>query len=232
MRLKDKIALVTGGTSGIGRAVAELFAEEGASVTLTGRRRELGEEVATGIRAKSGLADFAAMDVRQLPDVRAVIEETVRQTLRQGLFGWEIPDIRIELTHTAYDSAGTVAADFRRLVPLVLLQAIAEAGTTVLEPVNHFELDVPPDTVSRVLAHVAEHRGVITQATDTHLEGTIPAATTHSFESLLPTLTRGEGLLASTFHTYSPVPGEAPTRRRTDGNPLSEKQYVLHLNQA
>ncbi|HZX05416.1 translation factor GTPase family protein [Kribbella sp.] len=160
------------------------------------------------------------------------IEETVRQTLHQGLYGWEIPNIRIDLTHTAYWSPVTVAADFRRLVPLILMQAIAEAGTTVLEPVNHVELDVPPDTIARVMAHLAEHRGVVTQATQTHLEGTIPAAGTHAFESQLPTLTRGEGLLATTFHDYSPIPAAPPTRNRTDGNPLNEKQYLLHLNQS
>lgn len=164
------------------------------------------------------------------------IEETVRQTLRQGLFGWEIPNIRVDLIHTAYWSPVTVAADFRRLVPLVLLQAIAEAGTTVMEPLNHFELDVPADTVSRVLAHVAEHRGVVSQTalteTQAHLEGAVPAATTHPFESHLPPLTRGEGLLATTFHGYQPVPGSPPSRPRTDGNPLNEKQYVLHLNRS
>jgi ribosomal protection tetracycline resistance protein len=164
------------------------------------------------------------------------IEETVRLTLHQGLFGWEIPNLRVDLTHTAYYSAGTVAADFRRLVPLVLMQAIAEAGTTVLEPVNHFELDVPADTVSRILAHIAEHRGVVSQTTLTetqaHLEGAIPAATTHPFESFLPTLGRGEALLATAFHTYQPVPGPPPIRSRTDGNPLNEKQYLLHLNRS
>jgi ribosomal protection tetracycline resistance protein len=160
------------------------------------------------------------------------IEETVRQTLHQGLSGWEIPAVRVELTHTEYDSAGTVAADFRRLVPLVLMQAVAEAGTTVLEPLNHFELDVPTDTVSRILAHVAEHRGVVTQATQTHVEGTIPAATTHAFESHLPTLTRGEAVLTTTFHSHQPVAGPPPTRPRTDGNPLNEKQYLLHLSRS
>ena len=160
------------------------------------------------------------------------IEETVRQTLHQGLYSWEIPNIRIDLTHTAYFSPVTVAADFRRLVPLILMQAIAAAGTTVLEPLNHFELDVPPDTVARMMAHVAEHRGVVTQVLPNRLEGTIPAATTHAFEAQLPHLGRGEALVATSFDSYQPVPAAPPIRNRTDGNPLNEKQYVLHLNQS
>ena len=64
-----------------------------------------------------------------------------------------------------------------------------------------------------------------------HWRKTTAAATTHPFESLLPSLSHGEGLLATTFHTYQPVAGPAPTRSRTDGNPLNPKQYLLHLNQ-
>ncbi|MBB5983327.1 elongation factor G [Kribbella solani] len=164
------------------------------------------------------------------------IEETVRQSLHQGLFGWEVPDIHVALTHTAYYSPVTVAADFRRLVPLVLMQAIAAAGTRVMEPVNQFELDVPAETISRVLAHVAEHRGVVTHTnlteTQAHLEGTIPAATTHGFESALPTLSHGEGMLATAFHAYVPVGGPPATRTRTDGNPLNEKEYLIYLGQS
>jgi ribosomal protection tetracycline resistance protein len=162
------------------------------------------------------------------------IEETVRQTLQQGLSGWEIVNCRIELTYTDYFSAGTVAADFRRLVPPVLMQAIHEAGTTVMEPINRFELDIPPDSISRVLGHLAESRGLVEHTAlhpdHAHLEGTIPAATTHPFESHLPTLTHGEALLTTTFHTHHPVPTPAPTRPRTDGNPLNHKQYLIHLN--
>ena len=163
------------------------------------------------------------------------IEETVRQTLHQGLYGWEIPNCRIDLTHTAYSSVGTSAADFRRLVPHVLMQAIAFAGTTVLEPLNHFELDIPPDSVSRVLSLLADSRGLVTRTTldqdRAHLEGTIPAATTHPFEAHLPGQTHGEGILTPSFTTYHPVPGTPPARSRTDGNPLNQKQYLLHLNQ-
>ncbi len=164
------------------------------------------------------------------------IEETVHLTLQQGLYGWEIPDISVAVTHTGYSAPATAAADFRRLVPLVLLQAIADAGTTVHEPVNHFELDVPPDSVSRVLSLLAESRALVEQTTlhegIAHLQGTIPAATTHPFETHLPGQTHGEGILTTTDTTYTPAPAPTPTRPRTDGNPLNQKQYLLHLNQA
>jgi ribosomal protection tetracycline resistance protein len=164
------------------------------------------------------------------------IEETVRQTLHQGLYGWEIPNCRIDLTLTDYFSPVTVAGDFRRLVPLALMQAIADAGTTVLEPVTHFELDIPADSMSRVLSMLAESRAVVEQTTIhptyAHLEGAIPAATTHVFETHLPGQTHGEGILTPLDTIYRPVPGTPPTRARTDGNPLNPKQYMLHLNQS
>ena len=115
------------------------------------------------------------------------------------------------------------------------MQAIEAAGTTVLEPVNHFELDIPPDSVARVLSLLAESGPWSSRPRSTHarpLEGAIPAATTHPFETHLPGQTHGEGILTPTETTYQPVPGTPPTRTRTDGNPLNQKQYLLHLNQA
>jgi 3-oxoacyl-[acyl-carrier protein] reductase len=64
-RLKDKVAIVTGSTRGIGEGIARLFAEEGAQVIVSGRRQEAGEAIARSISAAGGRADFLRMDLEQ-----------------------------------------------------------------------------------------------------------------------------------------------------------------------
>ena len=73
-RLSGKVALVTGSTSGIGRASAELFAEEGARVIISGRRQELGREVVDRIRGVGGEASYCPADVSRHEDIRRLIQ--------------------------------------------------------------------------------------------------------------------------------------------------------------
>jgi NAD(P)-dependent dehydrogenase (short-subunit alcohol dehydrogenase family) len=79
MRLKDKVALITGGTSGIGTATAIRFAREGAAVAITGRDVERGEQVAKDITASGGQAMFIRSDVRLPDDCSNAVEQTLER---------------------------------------------------------------------------------------------------------------------------------------------------------
>ncbi len=78
MRLKDKVALITGGTSGIGEATALLFAAEGARVAITGRNEQRGSAVVDKIKQAGGDAIFIRTDVSRAEDCRRAVEETIR----------------------------------------------------------------------------------------------------------------------------------------------------------
>src|SRR5918993_4630705 len=75
--IDGKVVLVTGGSSGIGRAAVRAFAEAGARVVLAARRVKPGEELASDIRDRGGLAHFVAADVAQPADVQRMIAEAV-----------------------------------------------------------------------------------------------------------------------------------------------------------
>jgi NAD(P)-dependent dehydrogenase (short-subunit alcohol dehydrogenase family) len=81
MRLKDKIAIVTGAGTGLGRAIALMFAREGATVTLNGRRPEPLEKAAAEIERAGGTALVCAGDATRADDVARLVQTTV------GTFG-------------------------------------------------------------------------------------------------------------------------------------------------
>ncbi|WAZ25903.1 TetM/TetW/TetO/TetS family tetracycline resistance ribosomal protection protein [Streptomyces cinnabarinus] len=174
------------------------------------------------------------------------VEDTVRETLGQGLHGWRIPDCAVTMTHSGYSprqshahqgfdkSMSSTGYDFRGLTPLVLIEALRRAGTRVHEPMHRFRIEAPADTLGALLPVLAG-LGAVPGATETRgetcvLEGAVPAARVHELEQRLPGLTRGEGELESAFDHYAPVTrGAVPERARTDHNPLNRKEYLLNV---
>lgn len=77
MRLQGKNAIITGGASGIGRAICELFAEEGARLTIADIDANGGEQTLANVRAAGGEAQFVATDVSKEDDVAAMAQAAV-----------------------------------------------------------------------------------------------------------------------------------------------------------
>ena len=78
-KLSGKVAIITGGTSGIGKATALLFAEEGARVVITGRRAELGQRVVEEISQRGAGGVFVQADHSQAEDCSRVVEQTLSE---------------------------------------------------------------------------------------------------------------------------------------------------------
>ncbi|ARX86367.1 GTP-binding protein [Streptomyces alboflavus] len=173
------------------------------------------------------------------------VEETVKETLAQGLHGWEVSDCVVTMTHSGYwprqshahavfdKSMSSTAGDFRQLTPLVLMDALRRAGTRVHEPMHRFRLTAPADVFGTLLPALGRLRAVphapTAEGSVYIIDGVIPAARVHGLEQALPGLTRGEGELESAFDHYAPVTGTPPARPRTDHNPLDRKEYVQRV---
>jgi ribosomal protection tetracycline resistance protein len=173
------------------------------------------------------------------------VEATVWETLQQGLYGWEVTDCLVTMTHSGYlgrhghahqrfnKSMSSTGEDFRKLTPLVVIGALEQARTIVCEPIHRFHLELPAETLGSVLPVLAQARAVApTRAIHGSwctLEGDIAAANVHQLRQRLPALTRGEGAMESAFDRYEPIAGPVPTRPRWDDNPVNRKEYLLRV---
>ncbi|NLY77791.1 MAG: glucose 1-dehydrogenase [Tissierellia bacterium] len=79
MKLKDKVAIVTGATSGMGRATAVLFAREGAKVVVVGRNEKRAKEVVDQINNEGNEAIYVIADMLNLDDVKNIFTQTIEK---------------------------------------------------------------------------------------------------------------------------------------------------------
>jgi ribosomal protection tetracycline resistance protein len=193
--------------------------------------------------AGSGVAFRIEVELGSMPLAffRAT-EDTVRETLRQGVYGWEVPDCTVAMTHSGYlgkhslghqrfnKAMSSTGEDYRKLTPLVLVSALQQAATVVCEPVHRFRLEGPADALGPLLAELARLRAVprthVTRDAALTLEGDIAAARVHQLRQELPALTRGEGVLECAFDRYQPVTGAIPARPRLGPDPLNREEYL------
>jgi ribosomal protection tetracycline resistance protein len=153
--------------------------------------------------------------------------EYTRSALSRGLHGWEVTDCVVTLIRCDYyigdgptkpnvPMARTTSADFRKLTPMVLAQALAQAGTRVCEPVLRLTIELPSEGIGDLLNAIAQLGGQfgksVVQGELAVLEATIAADRARHLQRQLPGLTGGEGSVESTFAGYQPVPGTPPIR--------------------
>jgi ribosomal protection tetracycline resistance protein len=214
---------------GTGEAVEVLHAESNPFLATIGLRVEPAGE-------GSGIEFRLDVDSRTVPlyvykTVESFTEsmgDYVRKTLREGRYGWQVTDCVVTMTKCTYSipdgppsrrGPPSTAADFRKLTPLVLMQALDRAGMVVCEPTVRVSLEVPPASIGAVIAALARLGAAVEtpslQRALATIDAVLPATRADDLQRQLPALTGGEGVLESNFAGYQPMTGDPPTRRRT-----------------
>jgi len=146
-RHEQRIVVVTGSTRGIGAGIARRFAAEGASVVVTGRSRDLGEDVVDAITEAGGEATFLQADMRDPDEIEALIASTVDEYTRIDVL---VNNAGVQTETTAREATLSdwqfvVETDFRSfwLCAKHAVEAMPRGGTVLNMSSNHAFLTMP-----------------------------------------------------------------------------------------
>lgn len=204
--------------AGTGRAVQFLQEESNPTSATVGLRIEPGQP-GSGVMFRLDVQSrFLPLHIyKNSGNFAGHMRQYIVATLQHGLQGLEVTDCMVTMTACDYyvadgmgkpisDTPKTTAADFRKLTPTIVRDALQQAGTIVCEPICRFTLEIPSDSLAKVLPVLAQLRAA-PNATEAHsetylLKGRISSARVHDLQQQLPSLTSGEGFLEYAFDSY------------------------------
>jgi ribosomal protection tetracycline resistance protein len=210
-----------------GEAAELLTSDSNPYMATVGLRVEPGpldSGVLFALNAEQRLPLYVYKSERSFTDHMA---QYIRRGLGRGLYGWEVTDCIVTLTRCDYyvgdgpakptvPMARTTSADFRMLTPLVVSQALEQAGTCVCEPMARVNIEAPAGTVGALLQAIVRLGGFVDEtrvrAGLSTIEARMPAQRSRELQRQLPGLSGGEGNLEFSFGGYRPVQGKPPTR--------------------
>jgi small GTP-binding protein domain len=165
------------------------------------------------------------------------VEKTVPEALKQGMFGWEVTDLKVTLVEGQHHLMHTHPLDFIVATPMGIMDGLANTGTTLLEPVVSYRISVPDNIGDKVISDIVQMRGefdtpVINKGTFT-VEGTLPVSTSLEYPIRLGIVSGGRGTIATNFSGYRECPPElGATTPRRGVNPLDRSKYILSVRNA
>ncbi len=185
-----------------------------------------------------GLRYISNVSTGSLPkSFQNAIEEAVIKTAKEGLFGWEVTDVKVTLTCGEFFSPMSTPSDFRNVTPMVFMEALYQAKTDLLEPLHEFELRVPRLVLSKAIWDLeimkATFESPMLIEDEFLIKGCIPVEHSKEYKIKIAAYTEGKGMFITKFYGYKAVPFEiGKSRKKTTYNPLNKKEYLLHKSNA
>ncbi|MFZ5966499.1 MAG: tetracycline resistance ribosomal protection protein [Bacillota bacterium] len=211
----------------IGSAIIRMWEELNPFCATVGLKIEPAE-------SGTGLIYNSEVSTGSLPkSFQNAIEEAVIKTSKQGLFGWEVTDVKVTLTCGEFYSPMSTPADFRNVTPMVFMEALYKAKTNLLEPLHEFELRVPSAVLSKAIWDLETMRATfdnpIVIEDEFLIKGLIPVENSKEYKLKLSSYTEGKGMFITKFYGYKEAPSEfSKNRPKTTYDPLNKKEYLLH----
>jgi len=165
------------------------------------------------------------------------VELSVRKTLHQGLFGWEVPDLKVTLCGGNYHHIHTHPLDFFVATPVALLRALQDGEEELLEPYMSVELSAEEGLLGKVMGHVIEMRGTFESPEVSEgrfrLRAVMPLRDCMEYPVRFRSLTSGRGLIRMELLEYRPVTdGTVETLPRNGVDPLDRAKWILACRSA
>lgn len=185
-----------------------------------------------GFRFESAVGDRVILSRYQ-----AHIAQALPEALKQGLYGWEVTDLKITLTGGSHHLIHTHPLDFFTATPMALMNGLERTGCTLLEPMVSMRFSAGEQHVGRLIRDIIAMRGsfdspVIHKDAMT-MEARIPAAASLTYPVDFGILTGGKGVVSSRFSGYEPCPLElGKTAKRRGIDPRDRSKWILHARQA
>ena len=165
------------------------------------------------------------------------IREELPRALKQGLYNWEVTDLKITLCGGEHHTVHTHPLDFYLATPLALMDGLRNTGSTLLEPMQWMRIAAPEECAGKIIGDMISMRGeydapVIADGRF-HLEAKVPVATSMDYVIRLASISSGQGVLSTRFGGYQECPLElGAVARRRGVNPLDRDKWILTFRSA
>ncbi|HIZ83114.1 MAG TPA: TetM/TetW/TetO/TetS family tetracycline resistance ribosomal protection protein [Firmicutes bacterium] len=160
------------------------------------------------------------------------IETALPRALKQGLYNWEVTDLKVTLVGGEHHTVHTHPLDFFLATPMAVMNGLQNTGTTLLEPMQDVRISAPEEFVGKVIGDMIAMRGVfdspVIAAGRFTMEARVPASTFMDYTVRLASLTAGRGMVSVRFAGYQPCPLElGQVAKRRGVNPLDREKWIL-----
>ncbi|MEK4343985.1 translation factor GTPase family protein [Paenibacillus sp. FSL P4-0184] len=172
-----------------------------------------------------------------LPQYQSETARRVPEALQQGLYGWEVTDLKVTLIEGQHHVWHTHPLDFAVATPMGIMDGLARVGTKLLEPILQVRIVVPEENGGRVMNDLVQMRGTfeppVLQGERMIIEGRLPLATSLDYPVILSSYTKGRSTFTSFFAGYEECPLDVSAERTRRGvNPLDQAKYILSVRKA